>query len=108
MTLRSIHPLAAPVLAAGSGKPFIDWAALGKVAGVSFVFGLGIITLFSVALVGISWMNGHHEPGQRVDHVGTVAVSGNRTLGAVVALTCLAGCVAAVLFGLWLIVPQFH
>ena len=88
------------ILAAGESTPFIDWAALGKVAGVSLAFGLAVVVLFSVGVVGLSMAKG------KISDDGT-AVAG-RGVGSVLAGTCFVVCGAAVLYGLWLIVPQFH
>ena len=91
------------VLAAGDAKPFIDWAALGKVAGVSFGFGLAVVVLFSLGIVGLSMARGSEEPSP-----DGAAVGSRRLAGSVLAGVCFVVCAAAVLFGLWLIVPQFH
>ncbi len=102
--------------AATAATPFIDWAALGKVAGVSFVFGVAIVVLFSVGIVGVSWMQGHAaEPDEAPASLaaidagaGGTAVQGARGPGAVLAATCFLICAAAVGYGLYLIIPQFH
>lgn len=80
----------------------IDWIALVKVALVSLVFGLGIVTVYSLGILGLSSAAGHAE-----GHPGGLAGSG-RLPGLTVTLVCFAMCGAAVLFGLWLIIPQFH
>ncbi len=79
----------------------IDWAALGRVAGVSFAFGVGVVVVFSLGLVTLS-ENAPPEAGERA---AVRAASGPRRA---VAALCFLCCAAAVLFGLWLIVPQFH
>ena len=79
----------------------IDWTALFKVAGVSFAFGVGGVVVFSVGLLALS--QGSPAGGSDVAAVG--AASPARKLAAGV---CLALSGAAVLYGLWLIVPQFH
>jgi hypothetical protein len=107
----------AAVNAAAAKTPFIDWAALGKVAGASFVFGVAIVVLFSIGIVGLSWMRGgigsDDEPATLASIDGGAsavhgAASGGRTLGAGLAGLCFAICAAAVLYGLWIIIPQFH
>lgn len=106
------HTLAA----AAAAKPFIDWAALGKVAGVSFVFGVAIVVLFSVGIVGVSWMHGGRSNDQPPTSslaaldggAAVLPAEGSRGLGAAIAGLCFAICAAAVVFGLWLIIPQFH
>ena len=73
----------------------IDWAALFKVAGVSLLFGVGIVGVFSVGLMTLA------GPAERDEQPPTATT---RLLSGV----CFALCAAAVLYGLWLIVPQFH
>ena len=73
----------------------IHWLALLKVALVSLAFGAGIVTVFSVGLLGLARAEG-------------AADDGSPTMGRVLAGTCFAVCAATVLFGLWLLVPQFH
>jgi 1,4-dihydroxy-2-naphthoate octaprenyltransferase len=94
----------------------IDWTSLGKVAGVSFVFGVAIVVLFSVGIIGVSWMHGHDSPDADAardrgnsDAGGQgSAVAANQPLGATLAVVCFGLCTAAVVFGLWLLIPQFH
>ena len=78
----------------------IDWAALFKVAGVSFAFGVGIVAVFSVGLLGLSQTAGPDGSGGS----GTTAPPARLALAGV----CFVLCAAAVLYGLWLIIPQFH
>jgi len=98
--------------------PLIDWMSLGKVAGVSFVFGVAIVVLFSVGIIGVSWMRGHDYPEANVSAARDLddkdvraqgpEAAANQPLGATLAVVCFGLCAAAVLFGLWLIIPQFH
>ncbi|MGI8666087.1 MAG: hypothetical protein ACR2N4_08670 [Jatrophihabitans sp.] len=78
----------------------IDWTALVKVAGVSLAFGVGIVAVFSLGLLGLSQL-----PAAPAAGAGHPARPVGRTL---LAGLCFAGCAAAVVYGLWLIVPQFH
>ncbi len=75
----------------------IDWSALVKVAAVSFAFGVGIVAVFSVGLLGLSQLP---------------EAAGSSTSGIVsrrlLAGSCFVVCGASVLYGLWLIIPQFH
>ncbi|HET6298121.1 MAG TPA: hypothetical protein VFG33_32390 [Kribbella sp.] len=75
----------------------IDWGALGQVAVASLVFGVGIAVLFAVAVSALS------RRAVAVDEKRTVSVVDTAVAGA-----CFAACVAAVLYGLYLIIPQFH
>ena len=74
----------------------IDWAALGIVAIVSIVATLIFVALLSGGVRYVSQATVATNQGQRA--------AGVRTVG--YALIGLSGLV--VLFGLWLIVPQFH
>lgn len=71
----------------------IDWGALGQVGLASLVFGVGIVTVFSF---GITALSRREEEG------------GSATAGTAVAGACFVVCAAAVLYGLYLIIPQFH
>jgi NADH:ubiquinone oxidoreductase subunit 6 (subunit J) len=74
----------------------IDWSALGQVAVVSLVFGVGLVVLFSVGMAALSRR----------------AVAGEKNNSApidtAVAGVCFTACVAAVVYGLYLLIPQFH
>lgn len=80
----------------------IDWMALVKVALVSLVFGVGIVTVYSLGILGLASAAG--PAGTSEGH----RTSSGRTSGLTVTVVCFAACAAAVLFGLWLIIPQFH
>ena len=74
----------------------VDWAALGTVAVVS----IGMSVLFTVLLAtGIRAVSAARLRQQRGGGSGAVLAGGYSLLG-------LAGLL--VLFGIWLIVPQFH
>lgn len=79
----------------------IDWAALLRVAAVSFAFGVGIVAVFSLGLLSLS--EGAPDGGSDVAAV-RAAGPGRRLVAGI----CFLLCAAAVLYGLWLIVPQFH
>jgi hypothetical protein len=75
----------------------IDWGALGEVALVSLIFGVGLSVLFAL---------GTNAMARRA-----VALDEKRQPSIVdtgVAALCFAACLAAVLYGLYLIIPQFH
>ena len=75
----------------------IDWSALGQVAVASLVFGVGIAILFAVGVTALSRRTVAIEEKKGAAPVDT-AVAG----------VCFLACVAAVLYGLYLIIPQFH
>ena len=79
----------------------IDWGALVEVAVVAFAFGVGVVTVFSLGILGVAgWSTG---AGQAAG-----GVRPRTPIAAAVAVACFAACAAAVAYGLWLIVPQFH
>ena len=82
----------------------IDWESLFKVAGVSLVCGVGIVVVFSVGLLGLSLAEGGAAGQGAVDGQRAEA----RPAGTALAGLCFLVCAAAVAFGIWLIVPQFH
>jgi hypothetical protein len=75
----------------------IDWSALGEVAVVSLIFGVGLAVLFAL---GVSAM------ARRAVAIDDKRQPSFADTG--VAALCFAGCLAAVLYGLYLIIPQFH
>jgi NADH:ubiquinone oxidoreductase subunit 6 (subunit J) len=74
----------------------IDWSALGQVAVVSRVFGVGLVVLFAVRMTALSRR--------------AVASEKNNSapIDTAVAGVCFTACVAAVVYGLYLLTPQFH
>jgi NADH:ubiquinone oxidoreductase subunit 6 (subunit J) len=74
----------------------IDWSALGQVAVVSLVFGVGLVVLFAVGITALSRR--------------AVASEKNNSapVDTAVAGVCFAACVAAVIYGLYLLIPQLH
>ncbi|GAA1532393.1 hypothetical protein [Kribbella lupini] len=75
----------------------IDWSALGQVAVVSLIFGVGLAVLFSFGVTALSRRAVAVDEKRAVSPVDT-AVAG----------LCFLACVAAVGYGLYLIIPQFH
>lgn len=98
----------------------IHWSGLAEVAVVSLVFGVGIVVVFALGVVGLSkleqargGMSGGPAKGASGDGSKVVpgAISGSpgsRAGGYALAGTAFALCGAAVLYGLYLIIPQFH
>jgi hypothetical protein len=75
----------------------IDWSSLGEVAVVSLIFGVGLAVLFAFGVTAMSRR--------------AVAIDEKKPPSVVdtgVAALCFAACLAAVLYGLYLIIPQFH
>ncbi|MEU2388310.1 hypothetical protein ABZ606_27225 [Streptomyces sp. NPDC012461] len=69
----------------------IDWAALGSVFGVSLVVTVALVGLFTLGIAGLSRRDQAAEQGQSA----ALAVTG--------AYACFATCVAAVGYGIYLI-----
>jgi cyanate permease len=78
----------------------IHWAGLARVAEVGLAFGVGIAIVFALGVVGLSRLEDARETGD-----GSVAAKAG---GYALAGSAFALCGAAVLFGLYLIIPQFH
>jgi len=79
-----------------SSKVDIHWAALFKVAGVSLAFGVGVVAVFAVGVLALSQVEAARADGREA-----------RT-GYAMAGTAFLICLAAVAYGLYLIIPQFH
>ena len=75
----------------------INWSALGQVALVSLLFGVGLTVLFALGVTAMSRRAVAVEEKKPPSIVDTS-----------VAALCFAACLAAVFYGLYLIVPQFH
>ena len=88
----------------------IKWDDLGQVAEVSFAFGVGIVVVFTLGVLGLGRRNeGRRDDGRRDEsrryqdggaRARAVALSG--------AVVAFALCAAAVAYGLYLLIPQFH
>jgi hypothetical protein len=74
----------------------IDWSALGEVAVVSIGAAVGVVTLFTLGILALSRRQTDTDRGG----TGTLALTG--------AVLCFAACAALVLYGIYLIIPQFH
>jgi hypothetical protein len=75
----------------------IDWSALGQVAIVSLVFGVGIAVLFAVGVTALS------RRAVAIDEKKAAPPADTAVAG-----LCFLACIAAVAYGLYLIIPQFH
>ncbi|MEC4017701.1 hypothetical protein [Streptomyces sp. H27-D2] len=79
----------------------IEWSALGEVFGVSVVVTVGIVCLFTLGIVGTS-----RKP-QQAGGTDTAVVAGTTAPTALArsgAYACFALCLAAVAYGIFLIV----
>lgn len=78
----------------------IDWIALSRVVAISTVVGVAIVSAFSLGVVGLS----------RVDTARAAGTAPTRrnTSGYLLLTTTHGLCIAAVLYGLYWLIPQFH
>jgi hypothetical protein len=72
----------------------IDWAALGSVFGVSLGVTVGLVTLFTLGIMGLS----RRERAVAQGNSAALAVTG--------AYVCFAACLAAVAYGIHLIMAK--
>ncbi|MEW1612009.1 MULTISPECIES: hypothetical protein [unclassified Streptomyces] len=73
----------------------IDWAALASVFGVSLVVTVALVGVFTLGIVALSKLSAPAAGG---------AVGGSAVLARTSAYACFAACVAAVAYGIYLIV----
>ncbi|MFC8146607.1 hypothetical protein ACFUKV_33445 [Streptomyces paradoxus] len=71
----------------------LDWTALGQVAAVSVGATVAVVVVFALGVLGLARLE-----GTRTQH----------THGLTQATLCFLACAAAVAYGIYLIVPQFH
>ena len=74
----------------------IKWGSLGEVAVVSIGATIGVVVLFALGVRALAERDAIRAEG------------GDGTLRQVSAGVCFAVCAGAVLYGLYLIIPQFH
>ncbi|MET9830487.1 hypothetical protein ABZ078_14445 [Streptomyces sp. NPDC006385] len=74
----------------------LDWTALGQVTAVSLAVTVAVVAVFALGVLGLARSGEAHEEG------------GTSAAGLVQAGLCFLACAAAVAYGIWLIVPQFH
>jgi hypothetical protein len=77
----------------------IHWSGLVKVAEVSLVFGVGIVAVFALGVLGLA-----RADAAKSAPSGSVA----RASGLATAGLAFAACAAGLLYGLYLLIPQFH
>lgn len=76
----------------------INWSDLAKVAGVSLVFTIGIVVVFALGVLCLARV----ETARSAD--GDGSAGGPLALAGI----CFVACADAALYGIYLIVPQFH
>ncbi|MCA1217443.1 hypothetical protein [Streptomyces sp. 8L] len=89
----------------------IDWSALGEVAGVSIGATVAVVVLFALGVRVLSGPGPDGEPlagAAETDGEGAPGSASVAPLPVFVAGLCFLACLAAVAYGLYLIIPQFH
>jgi hypothetical protein len=74
----------------------LHWGALGQVAVVSVGVAVVLVVVFTLGVMALS----QRDTARRHGRNGTTALTA--------AGLCFAACAAAVLYGIYLIIPQFH
>jgi len=87
----------------------IDFGAIGTVAGVGFVAAVGVVLLYTLGLRLLGTGQPVDAGGDHTEYADETARSGHTPPLAIAgAGLCFAVCVAAVLYGIWMTIPQFH
>lgn len=87
----------------------IDFGAIGTVAGVGFVAAVGVVLVYTLGLRLLGTGQPVDAGGERTQYAEETPRSGHTPPLAVAgAVLCFAVSAAAVLFGIWLTIPQFH
>ncbi|TCU50560.1 MULTISPECIES: hypothetical protein [unclassified Curtobacterium] len=87
----------------------IDFTSIGLVAGVGFVAAVGIVLVYTLGLRLLGTGQPLDTGGERTQYSEETPRSGHTPPAALAgAVLCFAVCVAAVLAGIWLTIPQFH
>jgi hypothetical protein len=77
----------------------IDWIALGRVVAISIVVGVAIVSVYAVGILGLSRADDARETTGRTRW---------RNSGYLLAASTHGLCIAAVVYGLYWLIPQFH
>ncbi|WP_405909796.1 MULTISPECIES: hypothetical protein [unclassified Streptomyces] len=75
----------------------VDWSALGEIAAVSTGVTVGVVVVFALGVLGLARVESARD-----------GAGGTDTLGFAQAGLCFLACAAVVVYGIYLIVPQFH
>jgi hypothetical protein len=87
----------------------IDWSSIGLVAGVGFVAAVGVVLVYTIGLRLLGLGQPVDAAGDHTQYSQETARSGHTPPLAIAgAYLCFAIGAAAVLFGIWLTIPQFH
>ncbi|MFE2432528.1 hypothetical protein ACFXJ5_38155 [Streptomyces sp. NPDC059373] len=77
----------------------LDWSALGQVTVVSIGATVAVVVVFTLGVLALS---------RREESTGGGSTGGSGAVALAGAGLCFLVCAAAVLYGLYLIIPQFH
>ncbi|WP_420363790.1 hypothetical protein AABM26_05590 [Curtobacterium aetherium] len=87
----------------------IDFTAIATVAGVGFVAAVSVVLLYTLGLRLLGTGQPTDAGGERTQYAEETPRSGTTPRAAYLgAGVCFAVCAAAVLYGIWLTIPQFH
>ncbi|MDM7891325.1 hypothetical protein [Curtobacterium caseinilyticum] len=87
----------------------IDLSSIGTVAGVGFVAAVGVVLVYTLGLRLLGTGQPVDPGGERTEYRDETPRSGHTPPVALAgALLCFAVCAVAVLYGIWLTIPQFH
>ena len=87
----------------------IDFGAIGTVAGVGFVAAVGVVLVYTLGLRLLGTGQPVDAGGESTQYSEETPRSGHTPPAALAgAVMCFAVCIAAVLTGIWLTIPQFH
>jgi hypothetical protein len=87
----------------------IDWGSIGIVFVVGLVAAVGVVLVYTLGLRLLGLGQPADAGGDHTQYGEQTARSGQTPPAAVGgAFLCFALCAAAVLYGIWLTIPQFH
>jgi hypothetical protein len=87
----------------------IDFTAIATVAGVGFVAAVGVVLSYTLGLRLLGVGQPADVGGEATQYSDETPRTGTTPPIALAgAGLCFAVCVAAVLFGIWMTIPQFH
>ncbi|MFK3671171.1 hypothetical protein ACI2IX_13470 [Leifsonia aquatica] len=86
----------------------VDWGSFVAVLLVALAATVVIVCFYALALRLLSLGAPLDGSDERSTAPATAATFHRPPLATVAAVVCIAICVAAVLYGIWLVIPQFH
>lgn len=87
----------------------IDFGSIAIVAGVGFVAAVGVVLVYTIGLRLLGTGQPVDTGGERTQYGEETPRSGHTpSIALAGAGLCFAVCIAAVLYGIWMTIPQFH